>query len=228
MINNAMDAMPDGGSTRSDENTVFVSVADTGNGMSEEVKKKIFDPFLTTRRPQGTGLGMSVSYSVIKRHGGTIEVESEEGKGTTFKISIAIRKEAVQKTVSTEPSLEIMKNLHILVVDDEEVICENLDGFLSREGHTVKAVNSGAEAIALAGKDDFDLVLCDLAMPEVTGHDVIKALNGLDKRPKIGLITGWDEKLTFEGGELKADFIVKKPFKLLELARQINNVFNTE
>ena len=107
LINNAMDAMSDGGgisfSSRSDESTVFVSVSDTGKGMSEEVKQKIFDPFFTTRRPQGTGLGMSVSYSVIKRHDGTIEVESEEGRGTTFNINIPIRKEAVQKVVTTEP-----------------------------------------------------------------------------------------------------------------------------
>jgi len=63
-------------------------------------------------------------------------------------------------------------------------------------------------------------------MPEVTGHDVLKALNELDKRPKVGLITGWDEKLTFDEGELKADFVAKKPFKLLELARQIDDVFS--
>jgi len=231
LINNAMDAMSDGGgisfSSRSDESTVFVSVSDTGKGMSEEVKQKIFDPFFTTRRPQGTGLGMSVSYSVIKRHDGTIEVESEEGRGTTFNINIPIRKEAVQKVVTTEPVRKSKtKALHILVADDEKDICVNLNEFLSREGHTVKTVNGGAEAIELARKENFDLVLCDLAMPEVTGHDVLKALNELDKRPKVGLITGWDEKLTFDKGELKADFVAKKPFKLLELARQIDDVFS--
>ena len=233
MINNAMDAMPDGGSisfsTKSDKNTIFVSVSDTGKGMSEEVKGKIFEPFFTTRRPHGTGLGMSVSYSVIKNHFGRIEVESEEGKGTTFNISFPIRKEAIKREVSTEPVRERKtKKLHILVVDDEEAICVNLDALLSREGHAVKTVNSGAEALELAGKEDFDLVLCDLAMPEITGYDVIKALNGLDKKPKIGLVTGWDEKLTFEEGEFEPDFIVIKPFKLLELVRQINDLFNPE
>ena len=233
MINNAMDAMPDGGSisfsTKSDKNTIFLSVSDTGKGMSEEVKGKIFEPFFTTRRPHGTGLGMSVSYSVIKNHFGRIEVESEEGKGTTFNISFPIRKEAIKREVSTEPVRERKtKKLHILVVDDEEAICVNLDALLSREGHAVKTVNSGAEALELAGKEDFDLVLCDLAMPEITGYDVIKALNGLDKKPKIGLVTGWDEKLTFEEGEFEPDFIVIKPFKLLELVRQINDLFNPE
>ena len=119
-----------------------------------------------------------------------------------------------------------VRHLHILVADDEKDICVNLNEFLSREGHTVKTVNGGAEAIELARKENFDLVLCDLAMPEVTGHDVLKALNELDKRPKVGLITGWDEKLTFDEGELKADFVAKKPFKLLELARQIDDVFS--
>jgi signal transduction histidine kinase len=88
IINNALDAMPDGGrisfSTWSEENTVFISISDTGEGMSEEVKKKIFDPFFTMRRPLGTGFGMSVSYGIIMRHGGKIEVESEVGRGSTF------------------------------------------------------------------------------------------------------------------------------------------------
>ena len=233
IINNAMDAMPDGGSislsTRSDENTVFVSISDTGIGMSEEVNKKIFDPFFTTRRPQGTGLGMSISYGIITRHNGKINVTSEEGKGTTFNLSIPICKEAVKRIVSPEPAQEIKtKKHHILVVDDKESICEILDAFLSGEGHTVKTIHNGAEAIELTRKENFDLVLSDLAMPEVTGYDVIKAMNELDKTPKIGLITGWDEELTFEEAKLKPDFIIKKPFELLELARQINDVFNTE
>ncbi|MBT6561688.1 MAG: HAMP domain-containing histidine kinase, partial [Candidatus Scalindua sp.] len=103
IINTAMDAMPDGGSltfcTSSNENTIFISISDTGTGMSQEVKERVFDPFFTTRRLLGIGLGMSVSYGVIKRHDGEIVLDSEEGKGTTFNLSIPIRKDAVQKVV---------------------------------------------------------------------------------------------------------------------------------
>jgi len=98
IINNALDAMPDGGtlsfSTWSDENTVFVCISDTGDGMSEETKRNIFDPFYTTKMAVGTGLGMSLSYGIITRHGGNIEVESEEGKGTKFTLQFPTTNES--------------------------------------------------------------------------------------------------------------------------------------
>ncbi|MHC4268697.1 MAG: PAS domain S-box protein [Planctomycetota bacterium] len=237
LINNAMDAMPDGGrisiSTKSDKNYIFLSVSDTGVGMSEDLKQKIFDPFYTTRRPHGTGLGLSVSYSIIKRHGGKIEVKSELGKGATFMLSIPVRKEATQETIPLGPDLKPRvkkkmktreKGLRVLVVDDKEDICTILDGFLSRQGHVVKTVNNGAEAIMLSKKEYFDLVICDLAMDNVTGYDVIKAINKLDNRPKIGITTGRINKLKYihEEDDLKVDFTMKKPFNLSELARHID------
>ena len=239
LINNAMDAMPDGGrislSTRSDKNYVFLSVSDTGVGMNESVKQKIFDPFYTTRRPQGTGLGLSVSYSIIKRHGGKIEVESEVGKGTTFMLSIPVRKGAAQETIPPGPELKpkVRKNmkrkqkgLRVLVVDDKEEICTVLDGFLTRKGHTVKTVGNGTEAILLSKKGNFDLVICDLAMDKVTGYDIIRAINKLDKRPKIGITTGRSKKLKYidKEDDLKVDFIIKKPFNLSELTKHIDDL----
>jgi len=114
------------------------------------------------------------------------------------------------------------------VVDDEEEICNMLVDFLSRFGHKVQAVNGGAEAIELTKREKFDIVLCDIAMPDVFGYDVIKALNKLEKRPKIGIITGWGGKLKpLDDEEFKADFIIKKTFRLSELTKDINNLFNT-
>ena len=234
IINNALDAMPDGGrisfSTWSNEDTVFVEISDTGMGMSEEVKNRIFDPFFTTSRPERTGLGMGVAYSIITRHGGKIGVESEEGKGTTLTLSLPINNETKQQILSSRSAPDkVAKGLSILVVDDEEEICNILDKFFSRVGHMVKAVSSGAEAIELAKKEDFDIVICDLTMPGVTGHDVIKALNELDKVPKIGVSTGSIEDYSSaEANALKADFIINKPFRLLELANKINVLFNSE
>ena len=231
IINNALDAMPDGGrlsfSTSSNEDTVFIRISDTGIGMSGDVKKNIFDPFFTTRRPQGTGLGLSISYGVIMRHGGKIEVESEEGKGTTFNLSLPIRRDIVQKIVPPEPDRRAaVRKLRILVVDDNEDVCEIMYGVLARGGHDVKTVDDGVEAIALAGKEEYDLVLCDLLMPKIHGYEVIKAIKKLDKIPKIGIMTGWNEKLKPMGGEdYKVDFILKKPFKHAELAKHINELF---
>jgi len=232
IMNNALDAMPDGGrisfSTDRDENTVSVSVSDTGKGMPEDVKKKIFDPFFTTRRPLGTGLGMSCVYSIIKSHGGKIEVESEVGEGTTINLNIPIRKNTVQRiVVSPEPDREVAtRKLRILIVDDNEDVCVIMNSFLTRDGHTVRTLNNGIEAIELTRIEDFDLVLCDLAMPGLTGYDVIKVLNKLDRRPKVGLITGWNEKLkVFDEEDTKVDFFLKKPFKHAELTKHINEVF---
>jgi PAS domain S-box-containing protein len=248
LIHNALDAMPDGGtitvSTRyicqsavlavgrkenaSGLKSDFVEIvfADTGEGMSEEVKKKVFDPFFSTRGQHGTGLGMSVTYGIIKRHDGKIEVESEVGKGTIFNLSIPVCKEAVPRVALSVPIRQIKTTkLRILVVDDEEEICTVLDKFLSKKGHIVKAVNNGSEAIELNRKEGFDLVICDLAMPEVTGYDIIKTLNGLDKSPKIGISTAWGEKLKpLEEESLKVDFIIKKPFNLSELERKISDL----
>ena len=234
IINNALDAMPDGGrisfSTWSNEDTVFVEISDTGMGMSEEVKNRIFDPFFTTSRPERTGLGMGVAYSIITRHGGKIGVESEEGKGTTLTLSLPINNETKQQILSSRSAPDkVAKGLSILVVDDEEEICNILNKFFSRVGHIVKTVGNGAEAIKLAKKEDFDIVICDLTMPGVTGHDVIKALNELDKVPKIGVSTGSIEDYSSaEANALKADFIINKPFRLLELANKINVLFDGE
>ena len=233
IINNALDAMPDGGrlsfSTSSNEDTVFICISDTGIGMSEDVKKNIFDPFFTTRRPLGTGLGLSISYGIITRHGGKIEVESEDGKGTTFNLSLPIRKDVVQKVVPPEPDRRaVVRKLRILVVDDNVEVCEIMYGVLARGGHDVKTVDDGVEAIALAGKEEYDLVLCDLLMPKIHGYDVIKAIKRLDKIPKIGIMTGWNEKLKPMGEDCKVDFILKKPFKHAELAKHINELFGAD
>ena len=233
IINNALDAMPDGGcisfGTWSKEDTVFISISDTGEGMLEEVKKSIFEPFFTTKLAVGTGLGRSISYGIIIGHGGQIDVESEVEQGTTFTLQFPTGIKTASPKVSPKLEQEIKsENLSIMVVDDDEDIRNILDKFLSMSGHKVKVVDNGAEAIKLAKKENFNLVLCDMAMPEVFGYDVIKALNELEKRPKIGIITGWGEKLKpLENGGLKVDFIIKKPFDFSELSRHINKAFST-
>jgi len=92
IINNALNAMPNGGvillHTRKNNDNVLINVTDTGHGMTGAVRKRIFDPFFTTRCPEGTGLGMSIVYGTIKRHGGELEVQSRVGEGTSFLISI--------------------------------------------------------------------------------------------------------------------------------------------
>ncbi len=230
IIYNSLDAMPNGGrisfNTWSKMDIVFVSVSDTGNGMTEYAKTNIFVPFFTTRKPKGIGLGMSNSFGIIKRHGGCIEVDSEKGKGSTFTLQFPTTRKTVSPKVSSRPEMRC-GNIRILVVDDEEAICRLLYKFLSDKCREVKTVLDGTKAIELARKERFDLVLCDMSMPNVCGYDVVKALNKLDERPKIGIITGWGEKLkSMDTDKMKVDFIAKKPFNFQKLAMLINNLFS--
>ncbi len=229
IINNSLDAMPEGGClsfrTWNRNDDLFFSISDTGEGMYEDVRKNIFDPFLTTKLPDGTGLGMSVSYGIIKRHGGNIEVESEIGKGTTITIQLPVSKNEHYFDADFTQSHGIQRrNLHILVVDDEKAVCDFLSEFLSQEGQSVKSVCSGREAMKLLKNESFDLLLCDLVMPEISGREIVKLLDTLDKRPKVGLITGWSEEIVTAEEELHVDFLIKKPFDFSLLSKHINEV----
>jgi len=121
------------------------------------------------------------------------------------------------------------KNLRIMLVDDEKAICHILDQLLTRDGHKVKTVDNGADAINIVKAEEFNLVLCDLAMPDVYGYDVIESINKLGKRPKIGIMTGWKEQMKpIDDEEFKVDFIIKKPFKHAELRNHIYYLFGAD
>ncbi|MHC4269670.1 MAG: response regulator transcription factor [Planctomycetota bacterium] len=115
----------------------------------------------------------------------------------------------------------------IMVIDGEKKKRGALQNFFSKEGYMVKIVDNGAVAKNVLKKEDFDLILCDWAMPEVYCHNVIQDLNKLKKRPKIGIITCWDGKLmSIKNGDMDVDFIARKPFDLSRLLRQISEVVN--
>ena len=232
IINNALDAMSGGGSlsfhTWAEEKTLFVTISDTGMGMGETVQRNVFDPFFTTKIGVGTGLGMSTAYGIVVRHGGEIEVESEEGKGSRFTIRLPLSNEIAKPEATFEQEQELKaEGLRMLIVDDEQEICDLLSEYFLEDGHNVKSVNTGDMAIKLLETESFDLVLSDLVMPEVTGYDIIETIGTLEKKPKVGIITGWEDAYKTEKGEtLKADFIVRKPINFSELTRCINNVLS--
>ncbi len=234
IMNNAMDSMPEGGSlsfcTWQSEVNVFISISDTGEGMSVDVKNKVFEPFYTTKREKGSGLGMSMSYGIIERHGGGIEVKSEVGKGTTFTIRLPIAEPPAQKNeLPVEDQNKKVKGLSILVVDDKKDMRTLLEEFFAKNGHIVKTADSGNRAIEVLKAETFDLVLSDLVMPDVSGHKVVDVLNSLEKRPKIGVMTGWSEKVeTKDENELNVDFIIKKPFNFSVLAGHVNDLFGAD
>ena len=233
MINNSLDAMPGGGRisfrTWNEDHTVCTSISDNGSGMSKDVQMKIFDPFYSTKGVEGSGLGMSVVYGIIGKHGGNIDIESQIGKGSIFIIRLPVATETKHAEASLEPVNNInvkANNYRILVVDDVKEISDILYMFLNRQGYNVESVESGAEAIKLLEKESCDLLLCDLGMPEISGWDMIKAIESLDRKPKIGLITGWADMLKNENMEV--DFIVGKPIDFSILSEHIKEALVIE
>ncbi len=232
IINNSLEAMPNGGKLTfrswGSGKKVYVAISDTGRGMSEEVRKRLFDPFFTTRMPEGTGLGMSAVYGIIKRHNGEISVESQLGVGTTITLELWATKKAVHSIISPRTIHEVIKPLYVLVVESEQETCKVLGKFFTKKGHNVKCTDNSEEAVVLLKKEKFDLVLYDMAMKgENRDIDFIKFLDSLDKRPKIGFMTDWRDRVDFMRGErFKEDFVLKKPFDFSELSITVHVLFS--
>ena len=216
LIVNAVDAMPRGGvltlTTRwiATGNRVELSVADTGTGMTEEVRAQIFDPFFTTKGPGGSGLGLSVSYGIIKRHGGDINVQTAPGAGTTFTVGLPAA--AAGAAEVAEAPAEAPGPLRVLVIDDEEPFRLSLYTALHREGHFVAVAASGEEGLRLFRISRFDVVLTDLGMPGLSGWQVAQAVKQMRRRTPVVLITGWGATLTeADRGRPEVDAILGKP-----------------
>ncbi len=195
---------------------------------------KIFDPFVTTKgalgknEVAGTGLGLFLSYGIIDRYRGKIEVDSKLGKGTTFTILIPISKNLpsasfIEKEI--KPAAEIQRKLNILLIDDEEVICSILKKFLEAKGHQVTASLKAAEGLGYFKKNKFDIVLSDITMPEMDGIELIRKIKEQDRSTKIIVITGHVQKAKEDAAKnAGADEILIKPFRNEQLYQTINRV----
>src|SRR5205085_9055810 len=221
MVFNAVDAMPQGGtltlSAQEVGDEVEISVSDTGVGMSEEVRLRIFDPFFTTKGKTGMGLGLAVGYGIIRRHEGVVEVESEVGRGTSFRIKLPVARFAVKPGPTGElPSLMLsprqLSQTRILVVDDEEIIREQLHDVLKKEGCDVVLAEGGREALSLFQSEPFDAIFTDVGMPEMSGWELARAVREQDKNIPLAVITGWGEAVgSHERKAAQVDWVVTKP-----------------
>ncbi len=230
IIFNAVDAMPQGGqitisTQRLTDDWVEVRIADTGIGMTEEVKKRVFDPFFTTKGVTNSGLGMSVSYGIVKRHGGEILIESESGKGTTFILHLptGYGGEKVEEKVFKGMPVEEVRSARILVIDDEESVRKILSQMLKAKGYEVVVASDGEEGIEKFKKEKFDLVFTDLGMPRISGWEVGKTLKGIEPRIPVAMITGWGVELNKEKmNESGIDLIVPKPFNFDQVIQLVS------
>ena len=234
IVLNALDAMPGGGPLHihvgSRDDQVFASMTDTGYGMTKEVQEKIFDPFFTTKGKAGNGLGMSVTYGIISRHKGQIQVQSEIGKGSTITVIVPANADlSGQEAPSTDASPPPRKKGRFLIIDDEAQIRDMLAEMLSAQGHEVFTASGGQQGLQVFKDQLPDLVVTDLGMPGVSGLDVANAVKAANSRIPVILMTGWGMTLAEEEVRKNGvDFIISKPFQLPEMERILNQILGDE
>jgi len=224
LIHNALDSMLEGGrlsfTTYFKDAFIYIEIEDSGVGIPEEIRLNIFDPFYTTKGPQSSGLGLSVSYGIISRHKGNIVVESTLGKGSKFTIRIPIQS-ASDKALpdnTVKQKVDDSRSYSILVVEDEEQIRTLIFEVLTADGHEVILAEGGSEAISKFREGDFDLVLSDLGMEGMSGWDVAKAVKEIKREVAVVLVTGWGSQIEDKQRDnLDVDAVLNKPFKLNEL-----------
>jgi len=206
---------------------VVASFHDSGPGMSEETVRRIFDPFFTTKEAgEGTGLGLTISYGIIEEHGGRIWADSQPGRGTTFFIELpVIAGTAPVRKPALEPlAADAVERRRILVVDDEESIQRLLTGVLEMDGHDVEVAANGREALDRVRREPFDLIISDIKMPVMGGHELYRELSAASSplARRIIFITGdtvAPETRAFLQGVENA--VLSKPFRLRDVREAV-------
>ena len=158
-------------------NQMEISVADNGHGMNSATARRVFEPFFTTKQGLGTGLGLSLSYSIVTSHNGTIDVESREGHGTTFHVTLPL--ESGEGLLVGGPGpVRLHKRARVLVIDDEPSLRKVCQRLIASMGHDCDVAGDSATALrlALANEAPFDLILCDYRLVSDTADTVIDAL----------------------------------------------------
>jgi signal transduction histidine kinase/ActR/RegA family two-component response regulator len=233
LIFNAVDAMPEGGTIRvrtglreapvsEDPHLapppaqVFLEVTDTGTGMTEDVRRRCLEPFFSTKGERGTGLGLPMVYGIVKRHRGTLDIESTVGVGTTF---------IVQFPADTTQTREVVTRmaapkgpLHVLVVDDEPIARDVLTEYLTGDGHTVATAVNGRDGFEKFKAGRFTIVITDRAMPEVGGDQLAAMVKEASPTTPVVLLTGFGDLMNAAGEKPDGvDLVVKKPIRLATL-----------
>ncbi len=241
---NARDAMPAGGTLTARTAPVRVGgapgpipglppgeyavleMADTGEGMSDEVRERIFEPFFTTKGPQSSGLGLSTVYGVIKQTGGDITVESALGRGTTFRVFLPVTAPTPEAATAVSPDRGTET---VLVVDDDPGVRRVVTLLLSQKGYAVLDAGSGAEALELlaAANRPVHLLLTDVVMPEMSGGVLAERVRALRPGVRVLFVSGYSEDALVERGLAQATAtLLAKPFTATALTRAVREAID--
>ncbi|MFO0930716.1 MAG: ATP-binding protein [Gemmataceae bacterium] len=225
---NAIDAMPDGGVLTlrvwSSTSHVALAVQDTGTGMAEAVRHRLFEPFFSTKGERGNGLGLSVVYGIVQRHGGQLTVESEPGVGTTMTVSLPTAQQAPRPTPAAipHPAGTARAGQRVLVIDDEDHIRRFLAGALAHLGYEAVVAATAEEGLAVFEREPFDLVLTDLILPGSNGEQVARTVAQRRPHTPVILLTGqaccYDADHTLPEG---VSCLLAKPIGLATLASTV-------
>ena len=216
---------PESVSGRRDQGSQLVelTVTDTGVGMTDAVRRQAFEPFFTTKGGRGTGLGLSMVYGIMERHGGSIVAGSTPGHGTTFTLRFRTVPERPPTAPARPPGRRPSRR--VLVVDDDPRVRGTIASLLRTAGHRITEAASGGEGLMRFTEEPAELVLTDLSMPEVTGWDVAAAVKARVPTCPVVLLTGWADQQTEEtAGPGLVDRILHKPVRLQELLRVIDEL----
>jgi PAS domain S-box-containing protein len=247
---NARDAMPDGGilsiSAENffiDENYVrmhteakagsyiSITVSDTGIGVPPKILDRIFEPFFTTKDfGKGTGLGLSTALAIVKSHGGFINVYSEVGKGTTFRVCLPAIKTEMQNVEEQQPELLTGHGELVLFAEDEDSVREVTISTLEKYGYSVLTANDGADAVALYAQnmDKINVVLMDMMMPVMDGQASIRAIRKINPEVKIIAVSGLAEKDKLKNVAEYTNAFLPKPYTAERLLKAINDVLSVK
>ncbi len=223
---NARDAMPRGGTLRvtvtANERRLTFQVADTGEGMTKDVRQRAFEPFFTTKqRGAGTGLGLSMAYTTLRAHGGDIRLESEPGRGTTVTAWLPL--ESGLPDADGVTPLPRSRGIAV-VVDDDEAPRKVLSRFLKKLGYTVHLASSGEEAVTLLrGGLHPSLVVCDLVLPGLDGAETVMQLLALEPAISVVMTSGF-----FDEGQsvtaLGVAGLLRKPFSMADVVQVVSQL----
>jgi two-component system, cell cycle sensor histidine kinase and response regulator CckA len=207
---------------------VLLTVTDNGSGMSREIQQRVFEPFFTTKGPdRGTGLGLSTVYGIMQGLHGSIEVVSEVGEGTAFRLFFPATEERPKKVARNEiPARKVQGHERILLVEDEEYLLRLMQAFLVGLGYKVVEAPNGSEALKKIenSEEPFDLLFTDLVMPGMSGADLAEHVRAIKPEIKILFTSGYNEELGKKSSLVNSQNLVNKPYNLSVLAKKLREV----